>query len=103
MINFMHAYNGTIEDTLDSAFVKAQFEKYYKSKFKKDVVFEVQTNRPILIQITELLNREGVYSKWDMDAFKKLLSEEFKPNKSSLSSKNGLLQKLANSIVEKLK
>ena len=95
--------NGTIEDTLDSAFVKAQFEKYYKSKFKKDVVFEVQTNRPILIQITELLNREGVYSKWDMDAFKKLLSEEFKPNKSSLSSKNGLLQKLANSIVEKLK
>lgn len=95
--------NGTIEDTLDSAFVKAQFEKYYKSKFKKDVVFEVQTNRPILIQITELLNREGVYSKWDMDAFKKQLSEEFKPNKSSLSSKNGLLEKLANSIIEKLK
>ena len=95
--------NGTIEDTLDPAFVKAQFEKYYKSKFKKDVVFEVQTNRPILIQITELLNRENVYSKWDMDAFKKQLSEEFKPNKNSLSSKNGLLEKLANSIVEKLK
>lgn len=56
-----------------------------------------------MIQIIELLNREGVYSKWDMDAFKKQLSEEFKPNKSSLSSKNGLLEKLANSIVEKLK
>ncbi len=95
--------NGTIEDALDPAFVKAQFEKYYKSRYKKDIVFEVKTTRPILIQIIELLNREGVYSKWDMDAFKKQLSEEFKPNKSSLSSKNGLLEKLANSIVEKLK
>jgi len=95
--------NGTIEDSLDPAFVKVQFEKLYKSKFKKDIDFEVQTTRPILIQIIELLNREGVYSKWDMDEFKKQLSEEFKPNKSSLSSKNGLLEKLANSIVEKLK
>lgn len=95
--------NGTIEDALDPAFVKAQFEKYYKSRYKKDIVFEVKTTRPILIQIIELLNREGMYSKWDMDAFKKQLSEEFKPNKSSLSSKNGLLEKLANSIVEKLK
>ena len=95
--------NGTIEDALDPAFVKAQFEKYYKSRYKKDIVFEVKTTRPMLIQIIELLNREGVYSKWDMDAFKKQLSEEFKPNKSSLSSKNGLLEKLANSIVEKLK
>jgi predicted ATP-dependent endonuclease of OLD family len=94
---------GTIEDSLDPTFVKVQFEKLYKSKFKKDIDFEVQATRPILIQIIELLNREGVYSEWDMDAFKKQLSEEFKPNKSSLSSKNGLLEKLANSIVEKLK
>lgn len=95
--------NGTIEDLLDPVFVKVQFEKLYKSKFKKDIDFEVQATRPILIQIIELLNREGVCSEWDMDAFKKQLSEEFKPNKSSISSKNGLLEKLANSIVEKLK
>lgn len=95
--------DGTIEDTLEPAFVKSQFEKLYKAKFKKDIDFQIQSNKPILLQITELLNREGVYSKWDMDAFKKQLSEEFNPSKTSLSTKHILLEKLAKNIIEKLK
>lgn len=95
--------DGTIEDALDPAFVKSQFDKLYKSKFTKDIDFQIQSNKPVLLQIIELLRREGVYSKWDMDAFKKHLSEEFNPTKSSLSTKHVLLEKLANSIVEKLK
>ncbi len=94
---------GTIEDTLETAFVKSQFEKLYKAKFKKDIDFQIQSNKPVLLQIIELLNRDGMYSQWDMDEFKKQLSEEFKPSKTSLSTKHVLLEKLAKSIIEKLK
>ena len=94
--------DGTIEDTLEPAFVKSQFEKLYKSKFKKDIDFQIQSNKPVLLQIIELLNREGVFFDWNMDSFKKRLSEEFKPSKTSLSAKNPLLEKLANNIYQKL-
>lgn len=94
--------NGTIEDTLDINFVKTQFEKYYKSKYNKASGFEIQSSRPVLQQIIEFLKQEELYSQWDMDAFKKQLSESFSPNNTSLGSKNILLKKLADKIVEKL-
>lgn len=94
---------GSIEDTLDSGFVKAKFIKYCKDTYNKDIDFEVDSIQPIIKQITDLLKINKLFSKWDMDAFKKLLSDEFNPNKKSLEEKNPLLKKLAEKIVEKIK
>jgi len=93
---------GSIEDTLDSGFVKAKFVKYYKDTYNKDIDFEVDSTQPIIKQITDLLKANKLFSRWDMDAFKKLLSDEFNPNKKSLEEKNQLLKKLAEKIVEKI-
>ena len=94
---------GTIEDTLDSGFVKARFVQFCKDKYNKELNFEVDAAQPILKQITEVLKSNRLFSNWDLDAFKKLLSDEFNPNKKSLEDKNPLLKKLAEKIVEKIK
>lgn len=95
---------GTIEDTLDLGFVKSQFEKFYKQTYGEDIEdFEIQTTLPIIRQVSELLKSKKLYSHWDMDAFKKQLSEEFNATKTSLASKNKLLKKLAEAIVERIR
>ena len=93
---------GTIEDLLDAEFVKTQYNKYYKELFGKELVSELDSSKPVIKQIADNLKRQNLYSKWDMDLFKKRLSEEFKPNKTSLSSKNKLLKQLLERIIEKL-
>lgn len=94
---------GSIEDTLDSGFVKAKFIKYCKETYNKDIDFEVESTQPIIKQMTDFLKANKLFSSWDMDAFKKHLSDEFKPNPTSLEAKNPLLKKLAEKIVEKIK
>lgn len=94
--------NGTIEDTLDINFVISQFKKFYKFTYSKDIDFHPQPTQPVIQQIIELLKQKEQYSKWIMDSFKKRLSEEFNPSKNTLGSKNILLKKLAEKIVEKL-
>lgn len=93
---------GTIEDLLDVGFVKSQFEKIYKETYGGDPKYEFDPARPIIEQITIELKRRKLFSKWDMDLFKKQLSENFSPTKSSLSSKNKLLKQLSERIIEKL-
>ena len=93
---------GTIEDLLDIGFVKAQFEKCYKDTYGDDPKLEFDPARPIIEQIAIELKRKKLFSKWDMDLFKKQLSDNFSPTKSSLSAKNMLLKKLAEKIMEKL-
>ena len=94
---------GTIEDTLDFGFVKAKFVKYCKDIHNKDINFDGDPAKPIIKQITDSLKTNKLFSTWDMDAFKKQLSDEFKPNPTSLEAKNPLLKKLAEKIVEKIK
>lgn len=94
---------GSIEDTLDSGFVKAKFVRYCKDAHNKDIDFEVDSSQPIIKQITDLLKANKLFNKWDMDAFKKLLSDEFNPTKTSLEEKSPLLKKLAEKIIEKTK
>ena len=94
---------GTIEDTLDTSFVKAKFVQFCKDKYNKELNFEVDAAQPILKQITEVLKSNRLFSNWDLDAFKKLLSDEFNPNTKSLEDNNPLLKKLAEKIVEKIK
>lgn len=95
---------GTIEDTLDNEFLRKQFEKFYNETYEEDLVgFKLESTQPIIKQITEFLKEKKVFNKWNMDAFKKVISEGFNPNKSSLDTKNPLLKNLAESIIEKLK
>lgn len=93
---------GTIEDTLDACFVISQFKKTYKSIYGEDITLEYESDKPILNQLSIWLKKKKLYAKWDMDLFKKQLSDEFNPTKASLSSKNKLLKKLVEEMVKKL-
>lgn len=94
---------GTIEDTLDIKYVEAQFKKFYKSTYGKVLTGTALTNsKPVIMQITAILKDKKEYSNWNMDSFKKQLSEEFNPTNTSLSTKFKLLKDLAEKIKEKL-
>lgn len=95
---------GTIEDTLGSKYVESQFLKYYKSAFGEDLTgVYFSEDKPVLMQIISLLRDNKKYNNWNMDSFKKQLSEEFSPSKNTFSSKFKLLNNLAKKIIDKLK
>ncbi len=94
---------GTIEDTFDVKYVEKQFYKFYKSTFGKDLTETTLTNsKPVIMQITAILKANKKYSSWNMDSFKKQLSEEFNPTKTSFSTSFKLLKALAEKIKEKI-
>lgn len=88
----------TIEDTLNVEFVKSAFKKYYEESFGESPEFDPDSTQPILNQIIIFLKKNKKFNKWDMDAFKKRLSEDFNPNKESLTNKNQLLKNLAEKL-----
>lgn len=95
--------HGTIEDTLGVQYIESQFLKYYKLSFDEDLGGVTLTeDKPVIMQIASILKDKKKYSNWNMDSFKKQLSEEFTPTKSSLSTKYKLLKALATKIIEKL-
>lgn len=90
---------GTIEDTLDIKYVESQFKKFYNSTYGKALTGMTLTNsKPVIMQITAILKAQKEYSSWNMDSFKKQLSEEFNPTKTTLSTKFKLLKALAEKI-----
>ena len=94
---------GTIEDALGKRYVKSQFQEFYKSRFDEELSdFELVDNRPVISQIEEFLKGKRKLSSWDMDAFKKHVSDNFKPSKSALNNQYGILKGLAEKIIEKL-
>ena len=95
--------HGTIEDTLGVQYIESQFLKYYKLSFDEDLGgVTLSEDKPLIMQIASILKDKKKYSNWNMDSFKKQLSEEFTPTKSSLSTKYKLLKALATKIIEKL-
>lgn len=95
---------GTIEDALDKRYVKSQFQVFYKSRFDEELSdFDLLDNQPVISQIEEFLKGKRKFSSWDMDAFKKHVSDNFKPSKSALNKQFGILKGLAEKIIEKLK
>ncbi|MBO4531729.1 MAG: AAA family ATPase [Paludibacteraceae bacterium] len=95
---------GTIEDTLGCKFVESQFIKYYKSSFDEELSgVALSEDKPLLTQIVSILKDKKKYNSWNMDSFKKQLSEEFNPTKTTFSSKFKLLKELAEIIATKLK
>ena len=95
--------HGTIEDTLGVQYIESQFLKYYKLSFDEDLGgVTLSEDKPVIMQIASILKDKKKYSNWNMDSFKKQLSEEFTPTKSSLSTKYKLLKALVTKIIEKL-
>ncbi|MBR5673315.1 MAG: AAA family ATPase [Muribaculaceae bacterium] len=95
---------GTIEDTLGVKYVESQFIKYYKSTFNEELSgITLLEDKPVIKQIVTILKNKKKYSNWNMDSFKKQLSEEFNPSKSSFSTKYKLLKGLTIKIIECLK
>lgn len=95
---------GTIEDTLGCKFVESQFIRYYKSAFDEELTgVALSEDKPLLTQIVSILKEKKKYNSWNMDSFKKQLSEEFNPTKTTIPSKFKLLKELAEKIASKLK
>ena len=95
---------GTIEDALDVSFVKSQFIQYYNTAFGESLTdIDLIPSQPVIKQISEFLRGKKKYSKWDMDAFKKQVSDGFKPTKSSFSTSNRLLKVLIEEVDKRLK
>ena len=99
------AYNaqGTIEDTLCQSFVTSTFKAMYEELFEEEAAITIEQERPILGQIIEYLKQSRKINIWDMDSFKKRLSDSFSPTKKSLSKDNPILESLAKNIIERLK
>ena len=81
-------------------YIVLQFKSIYKDTFKEDSKFAFVEGRPIIKQISIYLRQKRKFSEWDMHLFKKHISENFKPNKSSLKTKNPLLNNLAEEIIK---
>lgn len=95
---------GTIEDTLGVEYIKSQFLKFYKSSFDEELTgITLSNDKPIITQIIAILKRKKINSQWNMDAFKKQLSDDFNPTKTALKKDFPLLHNLALKILGKLK
>lgn len=94
---------GTIEDTLCQSFVTSTFKAMYEELFEEEAAITIEQERPILGQIIEYLKQSRKINIWDMDSFKKRLSDSFNPTKKSLSKDNPILESLAKNIIERLK
>lgn len=92
---------GTIEDTLDPNYVVSQFKQFYKDLFNENIEISFTDTKPVLSQIVKFLKDKKVYEQYVIDDFKKRLSENFNPTKSSLCDKNIKLKELALSIYNK--
>lgn len=94
----------TIEDLLDINYIKQEFKTFYNKLFEEEIAeFEVEQNRPIIDQLIIVLKQNQKFSNWDLDLFKKELSDNFKPNKTSLNNKNPLLKAFAERLLQKMK
>ena len=94
---------GTIEDALGVKYVESQFKKYYEFTFNEKISdITLSQDRPLISQIQIILKEKKKYSNWNMDSFKKYLSEEFNPSNASLKTQFKTLHDLAEKIINKL-
>lgn len=94
---------GTIEDTLGIKYVETQFLKFYKTTFGEELEgFTLSEDKPVLFQIITILKKKKKYSNWNMDAFKKYVSDELNLPKTTFHTKFPLLHSLATKIISKL-
>jgi len=96
--------DGTIEDVLGKAFVESKFKEFYKSEFKKNSCsLSLLETPPFLEQIKIFLQQQDKFKNEILDQFKKKVSDDFNPAKTSFDIKFPLLKDLINEIQNKLK
>lgn len=96
--------DGTIEDTLGKDYVESQFKKLYCTHYKEtECSILLDEAKPFVDQIKAYLHQN---QKPEVDKFieeiKNNLATEFKPSKSSFSTKFPLLELLIGEIIKKL-
>lgn len=94
---------GTIEDALSQSYVISIFKAMYSDVCGEDIEVTIEHGRPIVGQLTDYLKRNHKLNNWDMDLFKKRISDSFSPTKKALSTDNPILELLTKTIIEKLK
>lgn len=94
---------GTIEDALDLEYVKSQFINYYRFTYEEDLTeVNFDRNKPVIVQIADILKKKQTNVKWCLDILKKQISENYNPSKEKFQDDSNLLHKLAKKIIEKL-
>ncbi len=94
---------GTIEDTLDLEYVKSQFLNYYRSIYEEELTdVNFDRNKPVIVQIADILKKKQPNVKCSLDLLKKQISENYNPSKGTFQNDSNLLYKLAKKIIEKL-
>ena len=94
---------GTIEDALGLDYIQSQFRDFYVNQFGQDCPgFNLVNDQPLISQIIVFLKRKKKYNSWIIDVFKKQVSDNFNPSKSSLNKQFRILKGLAEKIIEKL-
>jgi len=95
---------GTIEDVLGKDFIESKFKEFYKSEFKEsNCDFSLLESSPFLEQIKVFLQQQSKFKNEVLDKFKKKISDDFNPTKTTFDTKFPLLKSLINEIQKKLK
>ncbi len=94
---------GTIEDTLSQSYIISIFKAMYRDVCGEDTEVTIEHGRPMVGQLTDYLKRKHKLNNWDMDLFKKRISDSFNPTKKALSTDHPILESLAKTIIERLK
>lgn len=94
---------GTIEDVLGKDFIESKFKEFYKSEFSEDCTYNLLETSPFLKQIKIFLQQKNKFKNETLDKFKKKVSDDFNPTKTTFDTKFPLLKTLVDEIQKKLK
>ena len=95
---------GTIEDVLGKDFIESKFKEFYKSEFRESTCsLSLSETSPFLEQIKIFLQQQNKFKNEILDQFKKKISDDFNPTKTTFDTKFPLLKDLIDKIQNKLK
>jgi len=94
---------GTIEDVLGKDFIESKLKEFYKSEFGEDFTYNLLETSPFLDQIKIFLQQKSKFKNEILDKFKKRVSDDFNPTKTTFDTKFPLLKTLVDEIQNKLK
>lgn len=91
----------TIEDLLPKEYIKSKYKSLLNKELHLEDDIEFDDN-PVMQQIKIDMQRKRIYTKELLDTLKKNISEDFKPTKTTITTKSPLLYELARNIKDKL-
>lgn len=94
---------GTIEDVLGKDFIESKFKEFYKTEFNEDSGFDLLEGSPFIEQVKIFLQKKSKFKNEVLDKFKKKVSDDFNPTKTTFDTKFPLLKLLVDETQKKLK